>query len=78
MHKYRVPHAGRGCICLEQISKRLKQMPDWGNDPDKYLGWGMHFVEGPHFTKMYTILGIALAVDSILFGVLYWYFLRDI
>ncbi|KAF2188465.1 hypothetical protein K469DRAFT_627030 [Zopfia rhizophila CBS 207.26] len=79
MHRFSVPHDGDGDnTCLNQIPKRLGQRPDRGVPPDNHLGWGLYFVEGPHLGKVYGILAIVIATGSLLFGILYFIFQRDV
>jgi hypothetical protein len=79
LHRFHTPHDGQeDVLCLEQLPKRLKKKPERGKTPDNYTAWGVQFVEGPYFTKIYTCLAVMLGGGSLLFGVLYWSIKRDI
>ena len=68
MHVYEHPEdAEASGICLQKIPKkirgRLLVCPSRGTG----LGWGIHFVEGLHWTKLWC-LGLAGFLSSIAFG----------
>lgn len=72
------PHLGsEHDFCWQQFPKRLKKRPEIGKRLDKIV-WGIHFVEGPHLAKVFTITALATAAGSLSFGILYWAFERDI
>jgi hypothetical protein len=79
LHRFHNPKCGSGKYrCLKQFPKRLDQRPQHGQPPDYDVGWGVHVVEGPHFAMVMTWHIAVATVESLLFGVLYWYFGRDI
>lgn len=79
LHRFHNPECGSGKTkCLKQFPKRLNQRPQHGQPPDNDLGWGMHIVEGPHFATVITWHITVAAVGSLVFGVLYWHFEKDI
>jgi hypothetical protein len=79
LHRFHRPECGDGKDrCLKQFPKRLNRRPQHGQPPDYDVVWGLHIVEGPHFATVITWHIAVAAFGSLLFGVLYWYFERDI
>lgn len=69
MHLYEHPEDAENTgICLDKIPKKLRQRllvcPDRGTG----LGWGIHFVEGLNWMKLWVI-GLAGFIASVAFGV---------
>ncbi|KAL9634823.1 MAG: hypothetical protein Q9164_003854 [Protoblastenia rupestris] len=76
MHLYEHPdHAEETGLCLDRMPKKLRQRLSVCPRRGTSLGWGVHFVEGLHWTKLYA-LGLTGLLLGVLFGVL-WAKLRD-
>ena len=76
MHLYKHPEDAEDTdVCLQKIPKKLRQRllvcPDRGTG----LGWGIYFVEGLHWTKLWW-LGLAGLAASIAFGAA-WSVVKD-
>ncbi|KAL9629934.1 MAG: hypothetical protein Q9164_006654 [Protoblastenia rupestris] len=76
MHLYEHPdHAEETGLCLDRMPKKLRRRLSVCPQRGTSLGWGVHFVEGLHWTKLYA-LGLTGLLLGVLFGVL-WAKLRD-
>lgn len=78
MHLYDHPEdAEIGPDCLNKIPRKMRQRllvcPQRGTG----LGWGIYFVEGLHWTKLWAVGFVGLTC-SITFGALWTYFRNDI
>ena len=78
MHLYDHPEdAEVGPDCLNKIHRKMRQRllvcPQRGTG----LGWGIYFVEGLHWRKLWAVGFVGLTC-SITFGALWTYFRNDI
>ena len=81
MHLFEFPEDGDDAyICLYQFPKKQKDRLQWSSSPspESNIGWGIYFVEDLDLAKVYAVILIMMAFGSLVFGILYWYFERDI
>ena len=76
MHLFQHPeHAEDETVCLDKIPKKLRERLRLCPSRGTGLGWGIHFVEGLNWVKVWAF-GSAGLLLSVLFG-LVWSVLRD-
>lgn len=76
MHLYEHPdHAEDEATCLGKVPKKLREKLQLCPNRGTGLGWGVHFVEGLHWVKVWAF-GFVGLLASALFGVV-WSVLRD-
>lgn len=71
MHLYEHPEdADDTAVCLDKIPKNFQERLLVSPQKVTGLGWGIHFVEGLHWMKLW-ILGLTGLLASVVFGVLW-------
>lgn len=76
MHMYSHPEdAGDDTYCLARLPKRLKEPLQLPKGFDTQLGWGIEYVEGLHWQKVFAS-GVVVCLLSLILGVT-WSVLRQ-
>lgn len=77
MHIYHHPEdADRETVCLTRFPKRIKERLAFG-ETDVPVGWGIEFVEGVHWNKVWCF-GFAIVVSSLIAGIVWSPAKRDV
>lgn len=77
MHIYNHPKdADQETICLTRFPKRIKERLKLG-DTDVSVGWGVEFVEGIHWNKVWCF-GFAIVVLSLVVGMAWSWTKKDV
>ncbi|KAI9875203.1 MAG: hypothetical protein M1830_008767 [Pleopsidium flavum] len=78
MHLFDHPEdADEETVCLEKFPKRLRERLSVCSNERTNIGWGIHFVEGLHWTKLW-LFGLLGIIFSALFGVFWSVWEHDI
>ena len=76
MHLYEHPEEAEDtAVCLNKVPKKVRERLQVCPQRGTGLGWGVHFIEGLHWVKLW-MLGLSGLIASVLFGVC-WSILRD-
>jgi hypothetical protein len=77
MHIYNHPEdADQETVCLTRFPKRIKERLQLG-EADVPIGWGIEFVEGIHWNKVWCF-GFAIVILSLSMGIVWSYTRKDV